>query len=163
MKNTTKFLEDKLDLIVNKEKSKVVHYIKSAFLGFGFYKHNGKCNITISKKSKSKFKLRIKQITKRNRDRSIEQIIYELNEYTTGWVHYFKVTNNTWYFIEPDSWVRRKIRVYIWKQWKKIKTRYKNLVSLDIDESKAWEFANTRKGLWRISKSPILNRTLTNK
>lgn len=163
MNNTTKFLEDKLDLIVNKEKSRVVHCTRSSFLGFGFYKYNGKCNINISKKSKSKFKTRIKQITKRNRGKCIEQIIFELNEYTTGWVNYFKVTNNTTFFVHSDSWVRRKIRVYIWKQWKKIKTRHKNLVSLGIDNSKAWEFANTRKGLWRISSSPILDRTLTKK
>lgn len=163
MKNTTKFLEDKLDLVVNKEKSRVVHYTKSTYLGFGFYKYNGKCNINISKKSKIKFKSRIKQITKRNRGRSIEQVIFELNEYTTGWVNYYKITKNTTFFVKSDSWIRRKIRVYIWKQWKKIKTRNKNLVSLGIDNSKAWEFANTRKGLWRISNSPILSRTLTNK
>ncbi len=163
MKNTTKFLEDKLDLVVNKEKSRVVHYTKSVFLGFGFYKYNGKCNINISKKSRIKFKNRIKQITKRNRGRSTKQIIFELNEYATGWVNYFKVTNNTSFFVQQDSWIRRKMRVYIWKQWKKIKTRHKNLVNLGIDDSKAWEFANTRKGLWRISNSPILGRTLTNK
>lgn len=163
MNNTTKFLEDKLDLTVNKEKSRVVYYSRSSFLGFGFYKFNGKCKINISEKSKLKFKTKIKQITKRNRGKRIEQIIFELNEYTTGWVNYFKVTNNTTFFVNSDSWVRRKIRVYIWKQWKKIKTRHKNLVSLGIDNSKAWEFANTRKGLWRISNSPILGRTLTNK
>jgi RNA-directed DNA polymerase len=60
------------------------------------------------------------------------------------------------------SWIRRKIRVYIWKQWKKIKTRNKNLQKLEIDKNKAWEWENTKKGLWKISSSPTLQRTLTN-
>lgn len=124
MKNTTKFLEDKLDLVVNKENSRVVRYTKSTFLGFGLYKYNGKCNINISKKSRMKFKTRIKQITKR----------IELNEYTTGWVNYFKVTNNTTFFVNSDQWMRRKVRWYIWKQWRKIKTRHKNLVNLQIQK-----------------------------
>jgi RNA-directed DNA polymerase len=163
MRNTTKYLNEKLDLKVNQEKSKVVHYTKSTFLGFGFHKYNGKCSITISNKSRLKFKTRIKTITKRNRGKSIEVIIFELNQFTTGWINYYKVANNNGFIRNSDSWIKRKVRVYIWKQWKKTKTKYKNLVSLGIDEPKAWEYANTRKGLWRISKSPILSRTLTNK
>lgn len=61
-----------------------------------------------------------------------------------------------------DEWIRRRLRMCIWKHWRKIKTRHDNLVKLGIDDTKAWEFANTRKGYWRTSNSPILNRTLTN-
>ena len=65
--------------------------------------------------------------------------------------------------ITLDKWLRRRIRLCYWKQWKRIKTKHENLKRLGIDEHKAWEYANTRKGYWRISKSPILSRTLTNK
>lgn len=61
-----------------------------------------------------------------------------------------------------DEWLRRRIRMCYWKQWKKIKTKYTNLRKLGLDKYKAWEFANTRKGYWRISNSPILARTITN-
>ncbi|EGD49972.1 Group II intron maturase-specific domain protein [Thermoanaerobacter ethanolicus JW 200] len=62
-----------------------------------------------------------------------------------------------------DEWIRRRLRACIWKQWKKIKTKHDNLVKLGVEEQKAWEYANTRKGDLRISNSPILNKTLTNK
>ena len=61
-----------------------------------------------------------------------------------------------------DRWLRRRIRMCFWKQWKRIITRYNNLVRLGIDNYKSWEFANTRKGYWRTSNSPILSRTITN-
>jgi len=63
---------------------------------------------------------------------------------------------------ELDEWLRRRIRMCYWKRWKKIKTRHDNLVRLGIDNHKAWEYANTRKGYWRISNSPILTTALTN-
>lgn len=62
-----------------------------------------------------------------------------------------------------DEWLRRRIRMCLWKQWKKVKTKHDNLVKLGIPKNKAWEYANTRKGYWRISNSPVLSKTLTNK
>jgi RNA-directed DNA polymerase len=61
-----------------------------------------------------------------------------------------------------DEWLRRRIRMCYWKQWKKIKTKHDNLINLGIDKSKAWEYANTRKSYWHIANSPILARTFTN-
>ncbi|WP_335324169.1 group II intron maturase-specific domain-containing protein [Heliomicrobium modesticaldum] len=63
---------------------------------------------------------------------------------------------------DTDEWMRRRIRMIYWKQWKKVKTKYRELKRLGTNESKAWEFANTRKGYWRISNSPILNQSLNN-
>jgi len=63
---------------------------------------------------------------------------------------------------ELDEWLRRRIRMCYWKQWKKTSTKFKNLKKLEIDEGKAWEFANTRKGYWRIANSPILSMSITN-
>ena len=77
--------------------------------------------------------------------------------------NYFKIANMGNIAQELDQWIRRRIRMCYWKQWKKIKTKHDNLVKLGIENYKAWEFANTRKSYWRISKSPILSRSLNNK
>ncbi len=65
------------------------------------------------------------------------------------------------FIMRLESWLRTKIRTYVWKQWKKVRTRYTNLRKFGIEESKAWQYANTRKGYWRTAHSPILKRTLT--
>ena len=80
----------------------------------------------------------------------------------TGWVSYFRLADMKGIARELDSWTRRRLRMCYWKRWKKVKTRFKMLKKLGIKESKAWEYANTRKGYWRISNSPILARTFTN-
>lgn len=162
LERVSKYLEKTLKVEVNQEKSKVRKYKESKFLGFSFYKRNKEIKIKIHQKSRNKFKIKIREILKRNRGRKIESIIRELNQYTRGWINYYKVSSNTSFINEMNGWVRRKIRVYIWKQWKKTKTRYNNLRKLGIPKAKAWEYANTRKGLWRISKSPIVSITLTN-
>jgi hypothetical protein len=78
-------------------------------------------------------------------------------------VNYFKLADMKSTLKTLDEWLRRRIRLCYWKQWKRIKTKHDNLKRLGIDKYKAWEYANTRKGYWRISNSPILTRTLTNK
>lgn len=87
----------------------------------------------------------------------------KLRQLITGWVSYFGIADMKGVTKTLDKWTRRRIRMCYWKQWKKIKTKHVNLVKLGIDKYKAWEFANTRKGYWRISNSPILARTFTNK
>ena len=80
----------------------------------------------------------------------------------TGWVSYFRIADMRRNALELDGWTRRRIRMCHWNQWKRIKTKHDNLVRLGLDTSKAWEYANSRKGSWSISGSPILNRTLSN-
>ena len=86
-----------------------------------------------------------------------------LKQLITGWINYFGIADMGKLVKLLDEWLRRRIRMCYWKQWKKIKTRYNNLVKLGIDKFKAWEFANTRKSYWRTAGSPILQRTFTNK
>lgn len=163
MKSVTKELEGKMKLKVNEAKSAVRYCTKSKFLGFTFYmKSKGKAIITPHQKSRNKFKEKMRELLKRNKGQSIEFVISKLNLFLTGWVNYYAVSEMKALIEEMTGWIRRKIRVYMWKQWKKVKTRFNNLQKLGIDKNKAWEFANTRKGLWRISSSPILQRTLTN-
>ncbi|MCB2357345.1 group II intron maturase-specific domain-containing protein [Clostridium estertheticum] len=80
-----------------------------------------------------------------------------------GWVNYFAIADIKSILKTLDEWLRRRIRMCFWKQWEKIKTKYGNLVKLGLNDNKAWQYANTRKSYWRISNSPILNKTLTNK
>ena len=89
--------------------------------------------------------------------------LYLLKLYTDGWVNYFGIAKAKARLEELERWLRRRIRACIWKQWKKIRSRASNLMRLGVPEWKAWEYANTRKGYWRISNSPILGTTLTNK
>jgi len=85
----------------------------------------------------------------------------KLRKLTTGWINYFGIADMRGLLKSLDEWLRRRIRMCYWKQWKKIKTRLDNLVKLGIDKAKALEFANTRKGYWCIANSPILSTTFT--
>ena len=163
LESVTKELEEKLKLKVNEAKSEVRYCTKTKFLGFTFYsKTKGNVVIIPHMKSRSKFKDKVRELLKRNKGMNIEFVISRLNLFLTGWVNYYAISEMKSFIDDMTGWIRRKIRVYIWKQWKKIKTRFTNLSKLGIDKNKAWEYANTRKGLWRISHSPILQRTLTN-
>ena len=93
----------------------------------------------------------------------MEWRLRKLNEITVGWINYFGIAEGKNKIQNIEGWIRRRLRACIWKQWKLPRTRYKNLVKLGINKYEAYQYANTRKGYWRISKSPIVSRTLTNK
>ena len=162
MTSSVEFLEGKLRLKVNQEKSKVGSPLRLKFLGFSLYTIKGKVGIRPHQKSVKKFKARVKQITKRNRGRSIDKILMELKLYTWGWINYYGIADMRTLMEAANQWLRRRIRMYIWKQWKKTSARYRNLKMLGIPSRKAWEWANTRKGYWHIANSFILSRSLTN-
>ena len=163
MGSVTKYLEETLKLKVNREKSAVERPEKRKFLGFSFYYRKGGVGIRVHEKPVRKFKLKIKEITSRSNARSMAQRVTKLNQTVTGWVNYFGIADMRKKALELDEWIRRRLRMCHWKQWKKIKTKHDNLVKLGVENHKAWEFANTRKGYWRTSNSPILATTLTNK
>ena len=93
---------------------------------------------------------------------SITQKMEKLKQIIVGWVNYFVIADMGRIAKTLDMWLRRRIRMCFWKQWKRIKTKHDNLVSLGIPNPKAWEYANTRESCWRIAVSPILAKTLTN-
>ena len=162
MKSITEFIEKDLKLKVNKEKSKVDRPWKLKYLGFSFYNKKNGMGIRVHNKSIEKLKATLKKITGRSNAMSMEYRAVKLKQTITGWINYFKLADLKGTLREMDKWLRRRLRLCYWKQWKKIKTKHDNLVKLGIDNFKAWEYANTRKGYWRISNSPILARTLTN-
>lgn len=163
MASISNFIEKKLRLKVNESKSAVDRPGKRKFLGFTFYCNEDEIRIRIHDKSTKRFKEKVKEITNRNKGISMEYRIHRLNQITTGWVNYFGLADAKGRMKSLDKWIRRRLRACYWKQWKKIKTKHDNLVKLGTDNSKAWEYANTRKSYWRISNSPILSTTLTNK
>ena len=163
MDSITRIIENELKLKVNKDKSAVDIVSKRKFLGFSFYFVKGVAKIRIHEKSIKRFKEKVKSITNRNRGISMDLRLLKLNDSIKGWINYFGIANAKRKLLELDKWIRRRLRACIWKQWKKIRTRHRNLVKLGIDNWKAWEYANTRKGHWKISGSPILSKSLHNK
>ena len=163
MDSITRIIENERKLKVNKDKSAVDVVSKRKFLGFSFYFIKGVAKIRIHEKSIKRFKEKVKSITNRNRGISMDLRLLKLNDSIKGWINYFGIANAKRKLLELDKWIRRRLRACIWKQWKKIRTRYRNLVKLGIDNWKAWEYANTRKGHWKISGSPILSKSLHNK
>ena len=162
MESITLFIENVLKLKVNRNKSAVDKPSMRKFLGFSFYIKERKARNFIHKKSVEKFKEEVKKITSRSNGKSVKWRRQKLNQLIMGWVNYFQIADMKRVAKELDQWTRRRIRMCYWKQWKKIKTKHDNLVKLGIDNQKAWKFANTRKGYWRISNSRVLATTLTN-
>jgi group II intron reverse transcriptase/maturase len=161
MESITNFLENKLKLKVNRDKSAIDRPWRRKFLGFSFYTHKSGIGIRVHPKAVKRFKDKVREITSRSNGRSMDYRIEKLRQLITGWVNYFGIADMKELARDLDKWIRRRIRMCFWKQWKKIKTKHDNLVKLGMKDNEAWKFANTRKGYWRISNSQILNKTLT--
>lgn len=162
MSGISKFIEEELQLKVNQNKSEVGSPKERKFLGFSFYQKKGEVAVRIHEKSILRIKEKVRKLTSRSNAMSMEQRITKLSRLVTGWTSYFRIADMKGHCRELDEWMRRRLRMCYWRDWKKIRTKFTNLIKLGIEESKAWEFANTRKGYWRISRSPILQRPLTN-
>jgi RNA-directed DNA polymerase len=162
MAGISQFLEKRLQLKVNRNKSAVDSPTKRKFLGISFYYKTGGVGIRVHPKPIARLKEKVRAVTMPGNARSMAQRVAKLNAVIRGWVNYFKVADMRQHCADVDDWMRRRLRLCYWEQWKNIKTRHDNLVKLGVSDSEAWQYANTRKGSWRIAKSPILNRTLTN-
>jgi len=160
--NTVRFIEDKLFLKVNKGKTVVAYISKIKFLGYSFYVRKGEGRLRIHAESLAKMKGRIRTLTSRSNGWGNARRKLALEQYIIGWVNYFRLADIKSLLPRVDEWYRRRLRAIIWKQWKRTRTRFGNLIKLGIAKYKAWEYANTRKGYWRTANSPILNRAVTN-
>jgi group II intron reverse transcriptase/maturase len=155
------FVERKLFLKVNREKSRISHISGIKFLGYSFYLKEGVCRLRLHPKSLQKMKARIKKLTSRSNGWGNDRRKEALRQFITGWVQYFKLADMKDLLVKADEWYRRRLRMVIWKQWKRIRTRMANLIKLGVKKAKAYEWANTRKGYWHIANSHILNTTIT--
>lgn len=161
LKTIIPFIEGKLFLKVNKEKTEVAHVSKVKYLGYTFYRYKGKCRFRVHPKSIKKMKDKIRELTDRNRGISNKEREEKYQQYVRGWVNYFKLADMKVLLKTTDKWARRRIRAVYWKQWKKIKTKYRMLKALGMEHWKAKELACSRKGYWRMAQ--VLNSIFTNK
>lgn len=161
MKSVTSFIEGKLKLKVNTSKSAVDRPWKRKFLGFSFTSHK-EPKVRIAKASINRMKDKIRDITSRSKPYSMEKRIEKLNQYLTGWCGYFALADTPSVFKDLESWIRRRLRMCMWKDWKKPSTKVRKLIGMSIPKGKAYEWGNSRKSYWRISNSPVLHRALGN-
>ncbi|ULO05674.1 group II intron reverse transcriptase/maturase [Paenibacillus sp. 19GGS1-52] len=159
--SVTRFIETRLKLKVNPAKSAVDRPWKRKFLGFSF-SIDQEPKVRIAKQSLQKAKVRIREITSRKKPMRMEERMKELNQYLMGWCGYFSLADTPSIFQRMDAWIRRRLRMCLWKQWKNPRTKVKRLLSLGMPKDRAYEWGNTRKGYWRIAGSPILSRALNN-
>ena len=161
MESVKTFLEKKLKLKVNPKKSKVDRATRVKFLGFSFYKRKGEVLIRVANRSLERFREKLRRLTKRTRSGKLEDIIQEINQYTMGWMGYYRQANTPSVFEGLDSWIRRRMRQMVWKRWKRGTTRYRNLVKMGVPKWRAQEGAGG-KSPWHMSKSPVINEALSN-
>jgi RNA-directed DNA polymerase len=161
MKNITTFLSKRLRLKVNEEKSAVDRPSKRKFLGFTFTNQEIPRR-RIAPTALAKVKAKIRQITRRKRGNTLEQIIEELTSYLRGWLNYFGFCETPSVLKELEQWLRRKLRCLIWKRWKRSTTRYRRLREMGLSHLHAKEGAgNGAHGPWRMSMTPPLNKALS--
>lgn len=165
LETSKKYLEGKLKLKVNEDKSRAISIYsrKFKFLGYAIGKGKNGNFIRAHKSSLRKAKQKLREKTKRNRGRNVREVMKELKGYMTGWLNHYHIASIKSTLTAWDQWLRRRLRMYIWKQWKKPKARVKNLQKLGIPKWQAYQWGNTRLGYWRVSGSPILTRSITNK
>ncbi|MCD7744900.1 MAG: group II intron reverse transcriptase/maturase [Lachnospiraceae bacterium] len=159
LNNIVPYITDKLFLKINLQKTTVSHVSKIKYLGYGFYRYKGKCRLRVHPKSAVKMKNRLRELTTRGNKWSNAEREKKLREYTTGWINYFRYADMKTLMAQTDEWLRHRIRAVYWKQWKKVRTRYRMLRALHLPERKVHEMANCRKGVWRAAE--MLNCALT--
>lgn len=161
MKSVTSFIEGKLKLKVNADKSAVDRPWRRKFLGFSFTAHR-EPKVRVAQVSLKRMRDKIRDITSRKKPYSLEYRIEKLNQYLMGWCGYFALADTPSVFKQLEQWIRRRLRMCMWKDWKEPRTKVRKLIGLDIPKGKAHKLGNSRKSYWRISKSPTLHRALGN-
>jgi RNA-directed DNA polymerase len=165
LESCRRYLEDKLKLKMNVQKSKVVSVLAIKhfkFLGFCLGKNGKGVYIRAHRKSLAKAKRKLKELTRRNQGRNVRIVMENVKSFIRGWLGYYYVADIKRTLMSWNEWLRRRLRMYIWKQWKKPRTRIMNLKKLGIPEWQAYQWGNTRLGYWRIAGSAVLNRSITN-
>lgn len=160
MTSVKQFIEKRLHLKVNETKSAVARVWERKFLGYSF-RYDGK--LRVAEMSLKKFKDKVRELTRRNRGRKLEQVIKETDIYLNGWISYFRHAANMSMFKELDSWIRRKLRCYRLKQCKRGKGMITYLMSLGASKQRAGRHVYSSKSWWRLSQTPVVNFAMSNK
>ena len=156
-----RFLTQRLKLVVNEQKSRVRTASGCEYLGFTFVGKRG--TIKVAPKKLKAFKRRIKELTGRSRGISMHRRLTDLSGYLRGWIGYFGLARQYDTFVELDGWIRRRIRMCYWKQWRYPRTKVRKLRQMGVNLNWAIKHAISRKGYWRMSKTPALRTAMSNK
>jgi RNA-directed DNA polymerase len=161
MASVKTFLETKLKLKVNAAKSQVDWATRVKFLGFSFFKRKGEMLIRVAARSLERFRDKLRRLTKRTRSGKLDDILHDINQYTMGWVGYYQQANTPSVFEELDGWIRRRLRQMVWKRWKQVRTRYRELLKLGVPRERAGLGAIGRSP-WHMAQSPVIDDALSN-
>ena len=157
LSSISRFLNNRLKLTVNTVKSHVVKTSESKFLGFTFKRGR----IQWHPKTLLKFKQQVRRLTNRNWGVSMHYQLFKISQYLRGWINYFGIANSYQQCVDLDHWIRRRVRMAYWRQWRKPRTKVRNLMRLGVRVQAAVACGITSKGPWRSAKSPGINQALS--
>lgn len=160
MASLIRYCEGRLQLVVNRAKSRAAPLKSCEFLG---YRLNNRAKLAWTEKARIRFKERVREITSRNRGHRVQTVIDELNLYTRGWLNYYKLSSTYSEVKDLSEWLRRRVRLYYWKQWKQPRTRRRHLLALGTDPKEVHRATRSRKGYWRMSQNEIVRFALNNR
>ena len=165
-RSITRFVENKLHLKINEEKSQICRPIQYFMLGYGFvptYKkgEKGKYNLRVSPKSFKRLKQKIKEVTRKTLPLPLTERLTKLENITRGWINYYRFANIVGKLRDLDTWVRNRLRYCIWKHWKKPNKRMRSFIRLGINKNQAYAWSRSRMGGWAIAQSPMMKTTVT--
>ncbi|MGY8872317.1 MAG: group II intron reverse transcriptase/maturase [Pseudomonadales bacterium] len=158
LQSISRYLQHSLKLVVNTTKSRVVKTSQSQFLGFTFKAGR----IQWHPKTLLKFKQRVRSLTNRNWGVSMKYQLFKTSQYIRGWINYFGIANCYQLCVDLDHWIRRRVRMAYWRQWRKPRTKVRSLMRLGVRIQAAVACGVTSKGPWRSSKTPGINQALSN-
>jgi RNA-directed DNA polymerase len=157
--SVTRFVEGTLKLVVNRAKSQTAPLKQCTFLGFQI---GARGKAVWTAKVQERFKQRVREITSRSRGHRVQDVIVELRRYVLGWLGYFGISHTYRVLLELEEWVRRRVRLYYWKQWKRPGTRRRHLMALGISKDRVKLASRSGKGCWRMSGNSVVQCALIN-
>ena len=166
LKQVTEFIEQKLHLKINSEKTQIVRPVNYCILGFNFIStyekgQKGKYRLRVCPKSFERLKFKIKEITRKTDPTPVREKIAKIKRLTIGWVNYFKDAYMQEKLIQLDVWVRTRIRYCIWKHWKKPNRRMRAYRQMGVNAGMAYAWSRSRMGGWAVAQSPMMRTTVT--
>ena len=164
LESGTKYLEERLKLTVNREKSRTVSVFairNFKFLGFALGRNGKGIYVRVHPKSWKKFKSRLKELSSRKRCQSIKPSLEKIKVYARGWLNYYGIASMKNNINDINGWLYHRIRMCIWKQWKRPRTKVRNLIKMGVPEALSMQAGNTRRGQWFAMHTVAVNMAMT--
>ena len=164
LESASRYLEGKLKLTVNREKSRTVSVFairNFKFLGFALGRNGGGIFIKVHPKSWKKFKRNLKRLSSRRNVQSIKPALEKITKYARGWMNYYGVASMKNRIDEVNGWLYHRIRMCVWKQWKRPRTKIRNLTRMGVPFDLAFQAGNSRRGYWFTTHTVAVNMAMT--